>query len=110
MKWNEIILGGIYEAQFSDHYYKVEWRNRLGFARAAIKSNVPVLPVFTVNIREAFRTLPFLGSDDFFWSGLSLLIFIGFKYFEALKILHIVLCSTWVSYLPKKQVESLFNL
>jgi len=54
--------GGIYEAQFSDHYYKVEWRNRLGFARAAIKSNVPVLPVFTVNIREAFRTLPFLGS------------------------------------------------
>eukprot|EP00088_Acartia_fossae_P038854 TRINITY_DN4031_c0_g1_i1.p1 TRINITY_DN4031_c0_g1~~TRINITY_DN4031_c0_g1_i1.p1 ORF type:complete len:362 (+),score=22.13 TRINITY_DN4031_c0_g1_i1:324-1409(+) len=56
--------GGIYEAQFSDHYYKVEWRNRLGFARAALKANVPILPVFTVNIREAFRTLPLLGS---FW-------------------------------------------
>jgi len=56
--------GGIYEAQFSDHYYKVEWRKRVGFARAALKANVPILPVFTVNIREAFRYLPFFNK---FW-------------------------------------------
>jgi len=57
--------GGVYEAQFGDHAYSVLWRERLGFAKAAIHAKVPVLPVFTVNIREAFRTLPLLDS---FWS------------------------------------------
>jgi len=38
--------GGVYEAQFGDHDYKILWRERLGFARAALKANVPILPVF----------------------------------------------------------------
>lgn len=53
--------GGVYEAQFSDHHYEILWRERVGFAKAVIKAKVPVLPVFTVNIREAFRTLPFIS-------------------------------------------------
>jgi len=50
--------GGVYEAQFGDNQYKILWRERLGFARAALKANVPILPVFTENIRESFRVLP----------------------------------------------------
>jgi len=58
--------GGVYEAQFGDNQYKVLWRERLGFARAALKADVPILPVFTENIREAFRVLPF-GNKLFYW-------------------------------------------
>jgi len=58
--------GGVYEAQFGDHNYQVLWKERLGFARAALQADVPVLPVFTENIREAFRVLPF-GHSFFLW-------------------------------------------
>jgi len=58
--------GGVYEAQFGDHQYQPLWKERLGFARAALKANVPILPVFTENIREAFRVLPF-GGTFFYW-------------------------------------------
>ena len=74
--------GGVYEAQFGDNQYKVLWRERLVFARAALKANVPILPVFTENIRyenytfykivwfiftsEAFRVFPF-GNKFFYW-------------------------------------------
>ncbi|KAH9629099.1 hypothetical protein HF086_008548, partial [Spodoptera exigua] len=27
--------GGVYEAQFGDHYYRLNWRNRIGFAKVA---------------------------------------------------------------------------
>ena len=49
--------GGVYEAQFSDHHYKVEWKNRVGFAKIALKAKVPVIPIFTRNVREAFRSV-----------------------------------------------------
>jgi len=58
--------GGVYEAQFGDNQYKILWRERLGFARAALKANVPILPVFTENIRESFRVLP-VGNSFFYW-------------------------------------------
>eukprot|EP00092_Neocalanus_flemingeri_P071266 GFUD01087582.1.p1 GENE.GFUD01087582.1~~GFUD01087582.1.p1 ORF type:complete len:370 (+),score=92.61 GFUD01087582.1:112-1221(+) len=58
--------GGVYEAQFGDNEYKILWRERLGFARAALKANVPILPVFTENVREAFRVFPF-GNRFFYW-------------------------------------------
>lgn len=49
--------GGVYEAQFSDSCYKLEWKSRVGFAKIAIEAKVPVIPVFTQNVREAFRTV-----------------------------------------------------
>lgn len=51
--------GGIREAQFSDEYYQLVWNGHLGFARAACLGKAPIIPVFTQNIREAFRTMPF---------------------------------------------------
>lgn len=51
--------GGIREAQFSDEYYQLVWNNHLGFAKAACAGKAPIIPVFTQNIREVFRTLPF---------------------------------------------------
>ena len=52
--------GGVYEALFSDHkQYKVMWKNRLGFAKIALGAKVPVIPVFTKNLREAVRTFHF---------------------------------------------------
>lgn len=58
--------GGVYEAQFGDNNYRLLWKERLGFARAALKAGVPVLPVFTENIREAFRVLP-CGHRFYHW-------------------------------------------
>ncbi|XP_063388336.1 DGAT1/2-independent enzyme synthesizing storage lipids [Cydia fagiglandana] len=52
--------GGVYEAQFGDHTYKLHWKNRLGFARVAIQAKVPIIPMVTRNVREAFRTVGWL--------------------------------------------------
>lgn len=52
--------GGVYEAMFSGHQdYKILWKSRVGFAKIALQAGVPVIPVFTKNIREAVRTLNF---------------------------------------------------
>ncbi|XP_049278541.1 transmembrane protein 68-like [Anopheles funestus] len=52
-----IAPGGVYEAQFGDNMYEVLWKNRTGFARVALEAKVPIIPMFTVNIRECFRTV-----------------------------------------------------
>ncbi|GFG29322.1 hypothetical protein Cfor_07326 [Coptotermes formosanus] len=51
--------GGVYEAQFSNSYYTLLWKKRLGFAKVALDAKVPVIPVFTENVREAFRSVSF---------------------------------------------------
>ncbi|KAB0791702.1 hypothetical protein PPYR_12883 [Photinus pyralis] len=51
-----IFPGGVYESQFS-HEYNLLWKNRVGFAKVAINAKVPIIPVFTENVREAYRTL-----------------------------------------------------
>ena len=52
-----IAPGGVREAQFGDHTYQLIWGNRIGFAKVALEAQVPIIPVFTVNIRESFRSL-----------------------------------------------------
>ncbi|XP_047505905.1 transmembrane protein 68 isoform X1 [Pieris napi] len=52
--------GGVYEAQFGDHYYRLHWKSRTGFAKVALEANVPIIPMFTQNVREAFRTVGWL--------------------------------------------------
>ncbi|XP_043485208.1 transmembrane protein 68 [Leptopilina heterotoma] len=49
--------GGVYEAQFGDSYYRLMWKKRLGFAKVALEAKVCIIPFFTRNIREAFRTI-----------------------------------------------------
>ena len=52
--------GGVYEAMFSDHKkYNIQWKSRVGFAKIALQAGVPVIPIFTKNIREAVRTFNF---------------------------------------------------
>jgi len=65
--------GGTYEAQFGDNMYKVLWRATTGFARVvqevqtgAPGLSVPIIPVFTQNIREAYRAFNF-GFTRRFW-------------------------------------------
>jgi len=65
--------GGTYEAQFGDNMYKVLWRASSGFARVvnevqtgASGFTVPIVPVFTQNIREAYRAFNF-GFTRKFW-------------------------------------------
>ncbi|KAG2458488.1 TMM68 protein, partial [Polypterus senegalus] len=55
--------GGVREALFSDETYTLIWGNRKGFAQVAIDAKVPIIPMFTQNIREGFRSL---GSIKFF--------------------------------------------
>lgn len=50
--------GGVREAQFSNEYYELVWNGHLGFAKAAILGKAPIVPVFTQNIKEAYRTSP----------------------------------------------------
>ncbi|XP_043277930.1 transmembrane protein 68 isoform X2 [Venturia canescens] len=49
--------GGVYEAQFGDCYYRLMWKKRLGFAKVAQDAKVCIIPIFTKNLREAFRTV-----------------------------------------------------
>lgn len=52
-----IAPGGVREAQFSDETYPLIWGKRKGFAQVAIDGKAPIIPVFTQNIREAFRPI-----------------------------------------------------
>uniref|UniRef100_A0A336KMQ7 CSON011024 protein n=1 Tax=Culicoides sonorensis TaxID=179676 RepID=A0A336KMQ7_CULSO len=54
--------GGVYEAQFGDNYYELLWGRRVGFAKVAIDAKVPIIPLFTENIREGFRAVGFATS------------------------------------------------
>ncbi|KAH0617702.1 hypothetical protein JD844_016200 [Phrynosoma platyrhinos] len=49
--------GGMREALFSDHHYELIWGNRTGFAQVALEAKVPIIPLFTQNIREVCRTV-----------------------------------------------------
>ncbi|KAL3079776.1 hypothetical protein niasHS_014058 [Heterodera schachtii] len=53
-----IAPGGVREALFSNPVtYELMWGRRLGFAKVVIGAGgVPVIPMFTENCREAFRT------------------------------------------------------
>jgi len=53
--------GGSREALFGKGY-SVEWGKRTGFAHVAINAKVPIIPVFTENIREAYATMSSFGS------------------------------------------------
>jgi len=53
-----------FSAQFGTENYNLVWAGRVGFAKVAIQARVPIIPVFTQNIREAFRTVQ-LGSSFF---------------------------------------------
>ncbi|XP_036259898.1 transmembrane protein 68-like isoform X1 [Molothrus ater] len=52
-----IAPGGLREALFSDETYNILWSDRKGFAQVAIDAKVPIIPMFTQNVREGFRTL-----------------------------------------------------
>lgn len=49
--------GGVYEALFGDQSYPIMWKSRVGFAKVALQAKVPIIPMFTENVREAFRTM-----------------------------------------------------
>ncbi|CAG2114958.1 unnamed protein product [Medioppia subpectinata] len=49
-----IAPGGCREGLFGDNLYKLMWNNRSGFAKVAFEAKVPIIPVFTQNLREAF--------------------------------------------------------
>ncbi|PAV64836.1 hypothetical protein WR25_01060 [Diploscapter pachys] len=62
-----IAPGGVREALFSDpNVYDILWGKRLGFAKVVIASKTPVIPMFTENCRESFRT-PEWGRSFFRW-------------------------------------------
>lgn len=52
--------GGVYEAQFGDNNYELLWKNRVGFAKVALEGGAPIIPMFTENLREGFRSVNFM--------------------------------------------------
>ncbi|KAK9510885.1 hypothetical protein O3M35_005571 [Rhynocoris fuscipes] len=64
-----IAPGGVYEAQFGSHVdYRLMWKERLGFARVALLASkeATIIPMFTENIRESFRSVS-LGRRFWLW-------------------------------------------
>uniref|UniRef100_A0A915BFN6 Acyltransferase n=1 Tax=Parascaris univalens TaxID=6257 RepID=A0A915BFN6_PARUN len=62
-----IAPGGVREALFSDpSRYNIMWGRRLGFAKVVLGADTPVIPMFTENCRDAFRT-PRWGRKMFRW-------------------------------------------
>ncbi|XP_032644327.1 DGAT1/2-independent enzyme synthesizing storage lipids-like [Chelonoidis abingdonii] len=59
--------GGAREAFCSDENYNVLWGNRKGFAQVAIDAKVPIIPLFTQNIREGCWTLGKIGFFRWFY-------------------------------------------
>ncbi|XP_008114388.2 monoacylglycerol/Diacylglycerol O-acyltransferase [Anolis carolinensis] len=51
-----IAPGGLREQNYGDNTYKLLWGERKGFAHVAIVAKVPIIPIFTQNIREGYRT------------------------------------------------------
>ncbi|NXS56616.1 TMM68 protein, partial [Brachypteracias leptosomus] len=49
--------GGVREALFSDESYQLMWGSRKGFAQVALDAKVPIIPMYTQNIREGYRTI-----------------------------------------------------
>ncbi|NWI07586.1 TMM68 protein, partial [Tichodroma muraria] len=47
--------GGVREALFSDESYQLMWGNRKGFAEVALEAKVPIIPMYTQNVREGYR-------------------------------------------------------
>jgi 1-acyl-sn-glycerol-3-phosphate acyltransferase len=45
-------------------HYRVNWGDRLGFARLALAARVPMIPMFTENCEEIYRS-PFCDSRPF---------------------------------------------
>ncbi|XP_066480509.1 DGAT1/2-independent enzyme synthesizing storage lipids-like [Tiliqua scincoides] len=52
-----VLPGGVREALFSDDNYSLLWGRRSGFAHVARDAKVPIIPMFTKNLREGYRTL-----------------------------------------------------
>ena len=46
--------GGGYEAQLATKDYPIMWKQRKGFAVVAKEAQVPIIPMFTENIKEAY--------------------------------------------------------
>ncbi|KAI1691053.1 acyltransferase domain-containing protein [Ditylenchus destructor] len=59
-----IAPGGVKEALFADETYQMMWENRCGYAKVIKETSVPVIPMFTENCREIFRT-PKIGQGFF---------------------------------------------
>ncbi|XP_065255523.1 DGAT1/2-independent enzyme synthesizing storage lipids-like [Emys orbicularis] len=70
--------GGGREAFFSDENYNLLWGNRKGFAQVAIDAKVPIIPLFTQNIREGYRTFGKIGFFRWFYEHSRLLLIPGY--------------------------------
>ncbi|XP_067409966.1 DGAT1/2-independent enzyme synthesizing storage lipids-like [Emydura macquarii macquarii] len=70
--------GGARESFFSDENYNLLWGNRKGFAQVAIDAKVPIIPLFTQNIREAYRTLGKIGLFKWFYERFRFLLVPGY--------------------------------
>ncbi|XP_032078839.1 transmembrane protein 68-like [Thamnophis elegans] len=81
--------GGLREQNYGNNYYKLIWGKRKGFAHIAIDAKVPVIPMFTQNIREGYISYGNIRPMRWFYERNRWLIFPIYGIFPVKLITHI---------------------
>ncbi|XP_070798390.1 DGAT1/2-independent enzyme synthesizing storage lipids-like [Pituophis catenifer annectens] len=81
--------GGVREQNYGNNHYKLIWGKRKGFAQIAIDAKVPVIPLFTQNIREGYITYGNIRPMRWFYERNRWLIFPLYGGFPVKFITHI---------------------
>ncbi|XP_070603864.1 DGAT1/2-independent enzyme synthesizing storage lipids-like [Erythrolamprus reginae] len=81
--------GGLREQNYGNNHYKLIWRKRKGFAHIAISAKVPIVPVFTQNIREGYITYGNIRPMRWFSERIQWFTFPSYGIFPVKLITHI---------------------
>ncbi|XP_032079227.1 transmembrane protein 68-like [Thamnophis elegans] len=84
-----IAPGGLREQNYGNNQYKVIWGKRKGFAHVAIDAKVPIIPLFTQNIREGYMAYANIRPMRWFYEKNRWFIFPLYGMFPVKLITHI---------------------
>ncbi|XP_062986800.1 DGAT1/2-independent enzyme synthesizing storage lipids-like [Elgaria multicarinata webbii] len=96
--------GGLREQNYGDENYKLLWGKRKGFAQVAIDAKVPIIPLFTQNIREGNRTFGNIAPMRWLYERTRCILFPTFGTFPVKLRTHV---GQPISYDPNLSAEEL---
>ncbi|XP_048364506.1 transmembrane protein 68-like [Sphaerodactylus townsendi] len=85
-----IAPGGLREQNYGDNTYRLIWGNRKEFAQVAIDAKVPIIPMFTQNIREGYRTFGNIWPMRWLYERIRYILFPSYGFIPVKLRTHIV--------------------